>query len=189
MSVAERGARAARTSQKTAHLVSRQTQGSFLFSPASENLRASLGSAWLIFHACFKCAFLLFSFCLWLPPFCSVTGCPCLFCGRRYVPSGFLPFPSRSFLSRSLSPAGLCEALTCGCHSSDPCGFGLAGVSFTPGAEKVTPTPQGWARSGRSASLSVPGVPGPWECRVGIGSPPVCRAVWQRGGQEPAPFL
>lgn len=51
-----------------------------------ENLRASRALVWLIFDEWFKCAFLLFSFCLWLPPFCSVTGCPCLFCVRRYVP-------------------------------------------------------------------------------------------------------
>lgn len=68
----------------------------------------------------FKCAFLLFSFCLWLPPFCSVTGCPCLSAlGGRYPVASSLP-------SGSFSPhVGLCEALVCGCHSSGPFGFGL----------------------------------------------------------------
>lgn len=76
---------------------------------ASENLRASRGLVWLIFDEWFKCAFLLFSFCLWLPPFCSVTGCPCLSCVRRYVPGAL---PSCSFLSRSLSPF-MCVRLRC----------------------------------------------------------------------------
>lgn len=66
-------------------------------------LRASRGLVWLIFAEWFKCAFLLFSFCLWLPPFCSVTGCPCLSCVRRYVPSGFPPSPA-AHSSLSLSP-------------------------------------------------------------------------------------
>uniref|UniRef100_A0A4X1TW65 Cytohesin 3 n=2 Tax=Sus scrofa TaxID=9823 RepID=A0A4X1TW65_PIG len=82
------------TSQKTAPLASGSARGSFLYKRRRLDLRepaASLGLVWLIFDAWFKCAFLLFSFCLWLPPFCSVTGCPCLFCVRRYVPSGFLP--------------------------------------------------------------------------------------------------
>lgn len=67
--------------------------------PPRSLLRASW-LVWLISDEWFKCAF-LFPFCLWLPPFCSVTGCPCLSCVRRYVPSGS---PLAAHPSQSLSP-------------------------------------------------------------------------------------
>lgn len=60
---------------------------------------------------CFQCAFLS-PFCLWLSPFCSVPGCPCLSCVRRYVPVAPAP-PHRGgpFLFRVLSLTLVCVML------------------------------------------------------------------------------
>lgn len=97
---------------------------------------------------------LVVSFCLWLSPFCSVTGCPaCPALGGRYPVASSLP-------SGSLPHVGLCAALVCAWHSSDPFGFGLGWGSTCRHSVCDTHPP--------GAGPRVPGTRSAWGGCVGI---------------------